>query len=153
MQLTEYLDKVSAKYEITEHRSTFTAQQMAAEEHVAGMHVAKPVVIRADDEYYMCVLPACYKVDFDALKRQLGVHEVVLADESEMAKMFTDCALGAEPPIGNIYGLLTFLDTSMADEEYIVFQGGTHEKAIRMEMIEYKRLVNPRMLSFSYPGA
>ena len=153
MQLTEYLDKVSAKYEITEHRSTFTAQQMAAEEHESGKHVAKPVVIRADDEYYMCVLPACNKVDFDALKRQLGVHEVVLAEESEMAKMFTDCALGAEPPIGNIYGLLTFLDSSMIDEEYIVFQGGTHERAIRMEMAEYRRLVNPRMLSFSYPGA
>ena len=151
MQLIEYLDKVSAKYEVSEHRSTFTAQQMAAEEHVPGRHVAKPVVIKADNEYYMCVLPACYKIDFDALKRQIGVHEVSLAEESEMAKMFADCALGAEPPIGNIFGLLTFLDSSLADQDYIVFQGGTHEKAIRMEMEEYNRLVNPRVLSFCYP--
>lgn len=152
MQLMDYLDKISARYEVTQHRPTFTAQQMAAEEHVPGMYVAKPVVVQADGEYYMCVLPACYKIDFDLLKRQLGAIDIGLVDESEMAKMFGDCALGAEPPFGNLYGLMTFLDESMADDEYIVFQGGTHENSIRMEMVEYKRLAKPRILNFSYPG-
>ena len=152
VQLMDYLDKISAKYEVTRHRPTFTAQQMAAEEHVPGMHVAKPVIISADGEYYMCVLPASYKVDFDLLKRQLGANELLLADESEMSRMFGDCALGAEPPLGNLYGLMTFMDESMADEDYIVFQGGTHENSIRMEMTEYKRLAKPRVLSFSYPS-
>ena len=67
MEVLEFLDKVSARYEVSQHRPTFTAQQMAAEEHVPGMQVAKPVIIKADEEYYMCVLPACCKVDLDAL--------------------------------------------------------------------------------------
>ena len=102
MKLIEFLDKSSAKYEVTQHRPAFSAQQMAAVEHVPGMEVAKPVVIKADGEYYMCVLPACCKVDLDVLKKHLGVEQIELARESEMAKLFSDCELGAEPPFGNL---------------------------------------------------
>lgn len=149
MEVTKFLDSSSAKYEVTQHRPTFTAQEMATEEHVPGMKVAKPVVIRADGDYYMCVLPACYKVDLKALKSQLGARQVELADESKMEKLFPDCELGAEPPFGNLYGLPTIMDKTLETDEHIVFQGGTHEKAIRMEMAEYKRLVSPQILSFS----
>ena len=150
MKLIEFLDKSSAKYEVTQHRPAFSAQQMAAAEHVPGMEVAKPVVIKADGEYYMCVLPACCKVDLDVLKKHLGVEQIELARESEMAKLFSDCELGAEPPFGNLYGLLTFMDKTLEMDEHIVFQGGTHQQAIRMAMAEYKRLAGPRILSFSY---
>lgn len=150
MKVIDYLEKSAAKYELSQHRPTFSAQQMAAEEHVPGMQVAKPVVVKADGEYIMCVLPACCKVDLDVLKRQLGTERVELADEGEMAKLFPDCALGAEPPFGSMYGLTTLLDDTLEVDEEIVFQGGTHQQAIRMAMSEYKRLVNPRVVSFSY---
>jgi Ala-tRNA(Pro) deacylase len=150
MKVLDFLDSNSARYEITEHRTTFSAQQMAAQEHVPGINVAKPVVVKADNDYLMCVLPACCKVDLDALKKQLAVSEVALADESEMAKMFTDCQLGAEPPFGKLYGLSTIMDKTLDEDEYIVFQGGTHERAIKMTLEEYKALAEPVILSFSY---
>ena len=60
--------------------------------------------IKVDDIFYMCVLPACCKIDLDALRQQIGAKHVKLADENEMAKLFPDCALGAEPPFGGMYG-------------------------------------------------
>jgi Ala-tRNA(Pro) deacylase len=150
MRVTEYLEKEGVEYEIREHRATFTAQQMAAEEHVPGMTVAKPVVIKADKDFYMCVLPACHKIDFDMLKEQLGAKQIDLADEKEMAGIFGDCALGAEPPFGNLYQLKTIMDQSLEDDDEIVFQGGTHEQAVRIAMDDYKRLVQPKILAFSY---
>lgn len=150
MKVIEFLDKSSAKYEVSHHRSVFTAQQMAAEEHVPGMNVAKPVIVNVDGEHFMCVLPACCKVDLDALKRQLGAENIKLADENEMAKLFPDCALGAEPPFGNLYGLITLMDDTLEEDEFIVFQSGTHEDAIKMDTQEFKKLVQPRMMSFSY---
>ena len=98
----------------------------------------------------MCVIPACRKVNLEALKGQLNAGCAELADESEMARLFDDCALGAEPPFGNLYNLETLMDKTLEADEYIVFQGGTHDKAIRMEMSEYKRLAEPQILSFSY---
>jgi Ala-tRNA(Pro) deacylase len=116
---------------------------MAEAEHVPGMEIAKPVLIKADGEYYMCVLPACYKVDLNVLKKHLGLKQIELVHESEMTKLFGDCELGAEPPFGNLYGLVTFMDKTLETNEHIVFQSGTHEQAVRTAMAEYKRLVTP----------
>ena len=150
MRLMELLDKEHINYRVTEHRPTFTAQNFAAEEHEPGKFVAKPVIIKADDKYLMCVLPAPFKIDFDALKRQLGAKTVALAEEKDIADIFPDCDLGAEPPFGNLYQLPTVIDKSLTRDDHIKFQGGTHERAVTMSMEDYKRLVNPTVLDFCY---
>ncbi len=66
MGVLDFLNKGGVKYEVTEHKPTFSAQQMAAAEHEPGRYVAKPVIIKADDEYLMCVLPAPCKIDLQA---------------------------------------------------------------------------------------
>ena len=150
MQTLEFLDKSGAKYEISEHRPAFTAQRMAAEEHESGKYVAKPVVCKVDDKYVMCVLPACCKVDLEALKSQLGAKSVELAEEKDLNKLFPDCDLGAEAPFGSLYDLPTIMDKALESDEHIMFQAGTHEKAVRMSMEDYLKLAKPRILDFSY---
>jgi 5-(carboxyamino)imidazole ribonucleotide mutase len=44
MRVIEFLDKSKVKYKVSQHQPTFTAQQMAAEEHEPGKYVAKPVI-------------------------------------------------------------------------------------------------------------
>jgi len=150
MRVTEFLDKSGVRYEATGHKPTFTAQGMAAEEHEPGKYVAKPVIVRADDKYIMCVLSACYRIDLRALKGQLGAKSLELADETELGQIFGDCELGAEPPFGNLYDLPTVIDKALVHDDHIVFQAGSHEKAIRMSMADYRELVAPQVLEFSY---
>lgn len=150
MQVMEFLDKAGVNYEVTEHKAVFTAQRMAAEEHESGKYVAKPVIIKAGDEYVMCVLAACCKVDLRVLKKQLGAKSVKLAEENQIGKIFPDCDLGAEPPFGNLYDLPTIMDKSLEKDDHILFQAGSHEKAIRMSMADYRKLVAPQILDFSY---
>jgi Ala-tRNA(Pro) deacylase len=150
MKVTEFLEQQQVRYELREHRASFTGQQLAAEEHEPGRFVAKPVIVRADGRFYMCVLPAPLKVDLEALKKQLGASEATLADEREMARLFADCAVGAEPPFGNLYGVETLMDKSLEKDDHLVFQSGTHETAVRMSMADYRRLARPRVLAFSY---
>ena len=150
MRVIEFLDKSEVKYELTEHKPAFTAQSMAAVEHEPGKYVAKPVIVKADGKYIMCVLSACYKIDLDALKSQLGAKSVQLADEKDIGKLFGDCELGAPPPFGNLYDLPTIIDRALEASEHIMFQAGTHEKAIRMSIADYQKLVTPRVLEFSY---
>lgn len=150
MSITEFLDKSGVNYKITEHAVVFTAQRMAAEEHEKGKFIAKPVIIKADGKYMMCVLSACCKINFNALKSQLGADMIELADEKEIAKLFPDCSLGAEPPFGNLYDLPTIVDKDLCSDDHITFQAGTHEEAIHMSMADYRELVKPRVLEFSY---
>ena len=62
MRVIELLDKSAVRYEVTEHPPAFTAQQMAAAEHEPGKYVAKPVIVKADGKYMMCVLSACTRL-------------------------------------------------------------------------------------------
>ena len=150
MRVIEFLDKSKVKYKVTKHETAFTAQQMAAVEHEPGKYVAKPVVVKADGEYVMCVLPACYKIDLKALKSQLGAKSVTLAEEKDIGRIFDDCELGAEPPFGSLYDLPTVMDKTLEKDDHITFQGGSHEKTIRMSMDDYQKLVAPKVLEFSY---
>jgi len=150
MRVIKFLKKSKVKYEVTKHKPAFSAQEMAAVEHEPGKYVAKPVIVRADGKYVMCVLSACYKIDMRALKKQLGAKKVSLAEEKEMGKLFDDCDLGAEPPFGNLYDLPTVIDKALEKDDHITFQAGSHEKAIRMSMDDYRKLVNPQVLEFSY---
>jgi len=150
MQITEYLDQKKVKYQVCSHRPAFTAQQIAAEEHVSGMDVAKPVIVQADGKYYMCVLPACCKVDLEMLRGHLRAGEVQLADEKEMAKLFPDCELGAEPPFGNLFNLPTIMDDTLGKDGFIVCQSGKHDQAVRINLQDYEKLVHPKVVHFSY---
>jgi len=148
MRVKKFLDESGVSYETTKHQLAFTAQQMAAQEHEPGKYVAKPVIVRADGECMMCVLPACSRIDLRALKKQLGAKSVELVEEKDIGKFFPDCELGAEPPFGNLYDMTTIIDEDLAKDDHIVFQAGTHEKAIRMSMDDYRQLVAPKILEF-----
>jgi len=150
MEVLEFLKKSGVRYEVTEHKPAFTAQSMAAVEHEPGKYVAKPVIVKADGKYVMCVVSANHKIDLRTLKSQLPAKSVELATEEDMEKIFGDCELGAEPPFGNLYDLPTIMDKALEGDDHIMFQGGTHEKAIRISMDDYRKLVAPKLLEFSY---
>jgi Ala-tRNA(Pro) deacylase len=150
MRVTEYLDKSAIPYDVTEHLPTFTAKQMAAIKHEPGKFVAKPVIVKVDGKHMMCVLSANNKIDLGALKTRLGADSIELADEREIGKIFDDCELGAEPPFGNLYDLPTIMDKALVDDDHILFQAGTHKEAIQMSMDDYRKLVEQKVLEFSY---
>jgi len=150
MNLTQYLKQNRVAFELHKHRPTFTAQQMAAVEHIPGMNVAKPVVVKADGEYYMCVLPACYKIDLELLRRQLGAEEIRLVEENDLANIFPDCELGAEPPFGMMFGLTTILEQSLESKHFIVCQTGKHDESVRLTMKDFQRLEKPKVIPFGF---
>jgi Ala-tRNA(Pro) deacylase len=150
MRVMEFLDKSGVTYEVREHAPVFSAQGLAATEHEHGRCVAKPVIVRADGQYVMCVLPAPQKIDLGRLKEQLGAKDAELADEDQIGKLFPDCELGAEPPFGNLYDLPTLMEKTLEEDDHIMFQAGTHDNAIRMSMADYRKLVEPRVLEFAF---
>ncbi|HPD46545.1 MAG TPA: YbaK/EbsC family protein [Anaerohalosphaeraceae bacterium] len=150
MEVIDVLDREAVHYETSTHRPVYTAQEVAQEEHVSGRNVAKCVVVNADGRDYVCVLPACCKIDLEALRSVLEADHVELVDEARMAELFEDCEVGAEPPFGSFYGLPTIMDDRLEQSDFIVFQGGRHDRAIRMDMPSYLRIERPRIFSFSY---
>jgi Ala-tRNA(Pro) deacylase len=153
LNLQSLLDDLGVNYRVSHHPTAYTAQMLAEIEHVPGRKVIKPVVVQADGEFVMCALPACYRVDLDELKQQLQASVVRLVDEPKLTELFPDCEVGAEPPIGRMYGMTTLMDESLVADDRVTFQAGTHEDAVTMSLAEYRRVAQPEIAHFGRPVA
>ena len=146
-RLRSFLDSRHAEYTLTKHANAFTAREVAAAEHLPPREVAKTVVIFGDGTYHMIVVPASKLVDLIEVRPTLGLAQVRLAREEELGMLFPDCELGAMPPLGPLYGFPVYLDASLAGEDTIAFNAGTHREVIHMKTSEFRRLVSPSIVS------
>jgi Ala-tRNA(Pro) deacylase len=148
-KLKEFLDTHKIKYVAIRHSSAYTAQEVAASAHISGKELAKTVMVQVDGKMAMAVLPACQMVNFDVLRKAAGAGVVGLADEDEFKGMFPECEIGAMPPFGNLYGMDVFVSESLAEDDEIAFNAGSHIELIRLSFEDFERLVRPRILPFA----
>jgi len=147
-QLIDCLKENKVDYEILHHPEAVTAQRIAQAEHVKGRHHAKIVMVKSGEQHLMTVLPADHQIDLKKLKKAVG-KAVSLDSEQEFKPLFPDCAVGAMPPFGNLYGVPTYVDKSLSQEEYIVFEAGTHTDAIKLSYRDYEKIAKPRVEDFA----
>jgi Uncharacterized conserved protein len=143
-RLIECLDDNKVRYEVLQHPEAVSAQRIAQAEHVKGRHHAKVVIVKAGDAHLMMVLPADHHIDLEKVEKAVG-KPVSLGKEQEFKSFFPDCAIGAMPPFGNLYGLPTYVDWDLAEQDYIVFEAGTHTDAIKMSYRDYEKIVKPKV--------
>jgi Ala-tRNA(Pro) deacylase len=150
-KLKEFLDNSLVPYEVLTHPLAFTAQQLAAVQHVKGKQLAKVVVARSGSEFIMIVLPAPYHVGLQRARAVTGRQDLEIAHESEFASLFAGCEPGAMPPFGNLYNVPVWVDESLAQDEEIVFNACTHTEAIKMKYSDFARLVHPTVAKLRMP--
>ena len=149
-KLKDFLDKHGIEYISITHSKVFTAQKIAASSHIPGKELAKTVMVKIDDKMAMAVLPAPYRVDFELLKAALGAKKVELAQEKEFKDIFPNCEIGAMPPFGNLWDLGVFVAESLAEDKEIAFNAGSHTELIKMKFSDFKKLVNPVIIKYSF---
>jgi Ala-tRNA(Pro) deacylase len=141
----EYLESSGVAFDHHVHPTAYTAQEVAASLHVPATEIAKTVVIKADGALLLAVLAANRQVNLDHLSFVTRSENMRLATEKEFTDAFPSCEVGAMPPFGNLFGLTTYCDTSLAQNESIEFNAGSHNDTIRMAFDDFKRLARPTM--------
>ena len=141
-QLIDCLAQNKVQYEILRHSEAVTAQRIAQAEHIKGRHQAKVVMLRSGDQHLMVVLSADHHIDLERTEKAIG-KPVSLGKEDDFRALFPDSVIGAMPPFGNLYGLQTYVDKHLAEQDYIVFEAGTHTDAIKMSYSDYAKIVKP----------
>ena len=104
-KVQEFLEINQVSFKHTVHPLAYTAREVASAEHLPPRDVAKVVIVSADNEYQMVVLPANRALDLSELRTSLGMCHARLATEQEIGHLFPDCDLGAMPPFGNLYNM------------------------------------------------
>lgn len=148
-RLKDFLDREGVKYVTIAHSPAYAAQDIAQAAHIEGKDFAKTLIVKIDGRLAMAVLPASEKLDLAQLKKAAGAKHVSLAFESEFAKWFPGCEPGAMPPFGNLYGMEVFVAKSLAADEQIAFNAGSHAELVRTAYKDFERLVQPMVAAIS----
>ena len=149
-KLCDFLDSHYIKYTVISHSLAYTAQGIATLTHVSGKKLAKTVIVKIDGILAMAVVPASLHVDIDRLRKLVGARSVEIASEREFRDAFSDCETGAMPPFGNLYDMAVYADESLAENEEIIFNAGTHRELVRMAWEDLVRLVDPILAPLTY---
>jgi len=145
----EFLDMSRICYAHTRHSIAYTALETAFAEHISPHKLAKTVVYATAQGYGLAVLPADTVISMRTLGAYLNDPNVRLATEHEMKQLFPDCEVGATPPLGNLFHLPVIVDSGVAEQEFIAFNGGTHRDVFHMAYTDFDRLVRPAVGNFA----
>jgi Ala-tRNA(Pro) deacylase len=145
-RLKQFLDEHQIKYVVISHSVAYTAQGIAALAHIPGKELAKTVIVKIDDKFAMAVVTASRQVDLVLLKKAARAKHVELASELEFKSKFPDCETGAMPPFGNLYDMPVFADVTLAKDEEIAFNAGSHRELVRLAWADFEKLVRPQVV-------
>lgn len=148
MRLVKLLQKQQIEYETYEHKPVFTSKEAARVRNTRLEEGAKALVMFADSEPLMVVVPANLKVDSKAFKKLFGVKDLAMAIE-EQVRQVTGVEIGAVPPFGNLFNLPTYIDEKLKLNESIVFSAGRHTHSVRLREVDFEKLVKPIVGSFT----
>ncbi|WP_233610001.1 aminoacyl-tRNA deacylase [Corallococcus sp. AB049A] len=150
--IQSYLRRHRVPFERYAHARAVSAMELVDALNVPGWRVAKSVIVLADRQPWIVVVPALTTVDLRQVRHTLGVRTTRLAAESEFADHFPDCETGAEPPFGELYGLPVAMDEALSVNERLLFRAGSHKEALEMRFQDFARLEWPLVASFIHPA-
>ena len=152
-RLKTFLQSSKAGYTMAKHPVVYTAQEIAAAQHVSGKSLAKCVLVKTDKGPVLAVLPATVLIDFKKLKSAVGAKSLSLAKEADIKERFPDVEVGAMSPFGNLYDVPVVVDRSLSERDEIVFNGGTHTDTIKMRYRDVVALAKAKLGAFGQAPA
>jgi Ala-tRNA(Pro) deacylase len=145
-KMTEFLEERGVPYTNIRHPAAFKSAEIAEAVQLDRHQFAKTVVVVIDGEMSLVVVPANTRLALSELRDMFQTTQIRLATEDEFTDVFPDCALGAMPPFGNLYGLPVYVEAGLAEQPEIAFNAGTHTEVIKMSYADFERLGQPLVL-------
>jgi Ala-tRNA(Pro) deacylase len=145
-RLKAWLADKKVAFELLEHAPVFTSEEAAAVRGTPLASGAKALICKADDQFVMFVLPADRKLASKQVRQQ-AVRSLRFATREEVLEL-TGLTPGSIPPFGSLFGLKTFCDRRLSENEQINFNAGDHAVSIKMTYDDYVRAEQPQLGNF-----
>jgi len=162
-KLLKYLDEKKYKYEIIEHKTTYTAFDTARttqkqEKKVKPEEIAKALVVKMDKDYVVALIPASKRLDKKKLLKFINTAKkknkekicksIDLAKEAWMKKNISG-RVGATSPFRELIKLDIYIDAILAKQKNIYVGSGEYEYSIKVPIKQYLKSEQPLKGSFS----
>ncbi|MCX6763322.1 MAG: YbaK/EbsC family protein [Candidatus Moranbacteria bacterium] len=172
-KIAKYLGDAKYKYELVEHKTTYTAWDTSQTEKVKPQEVAKALIMKADNDYVLALIPANRNLDKQKLLKVInaqkkknvhpveyrgavsrqggifhGVKKIDFAKEAWMKKNLLG-KVGATPPFGKMMNLEIYADNLLLKNKKIYLGSGKYTLSIRVNTSQYLKIESPVKGSFS----
>ncbi|MGA3112462.1 MAG: YbaK/EbsC family protein [Candidatus Bathyarchaeia archaeon] len=135
-------------YQLYEHQPVYTSKEAAQVRGVELKTGCKSMILKKKcGGFVLANIAADRKIDFKALEFHLGT-KLSFASREEVLKV-TNCESGSVPPFGALFGLPTFLDPSVLENESVNFNIGSLTKSVKISREDLLKLMNPTIVKFS----
>jgi prolyl-tRNA editing enzyme YbaK/EbsC (Cys-tRNA(Pro) deacylase) len=152
-KLVKYLEKAGVKHSILEHKTVYTAYDTAATMGKKLNEVVKTLLVAADKDYYLAVLPADHNLDFKKLTAHISkvtgkkVKAVKIPGEEIMGKLLKVKA-GAMSAFGGLHKLPLVIEKNLLKTKNAVFASGSFNHSVEMAVKDFVKLENAALGSF-----
>ena len=146
-KIIKLFDTIGIKYETQHHEPTRTSE-IAAKVRGVSLHAgAKAIVTKGDKTgaNYLFVMPADMKLWGSRAKQACG-ESVGFAQNPEEV---TGCVPGSVPPFGSLFGLKTFVDPHLAENEIIHFNAGSLTDSVSMRYQDWLAIEKPTVVEIA----
>jgi len=161
-KIIDYLKKKKYKFEIVEHKTTYTAYDTARTTQKQGKKVKseeiiKALVVKADKDHFLALVPAVKRLDkkkllktINALKKknkEKSLKSLDLAKEAWMKKNIPG-KVGATPPFKELLKIDIYIDAVLAKQKNLYVGSGEYEYSIKLAAKQYLKNEMPMKGNF-----
>src|SRR5579863_2451939 len=134
--ITKLLDQTKVKYKVLEHKVVYTAHDAAQTTKKKLGEIAKVVLVKADKDFVLIVLPAGKYVDFKGIKKALKAKKVSMANEKDITK-YLKTKVGLLHPFGSEYNMRTLLDKATAKGKKMIASAGSYTHSVELALKDF----------------
>ena len=140
-KVLNFLEKERAKHEAVKHKTVYTAFDRAATLKVPEKIVGKTLVMRVDKKVALVLIPANKNLDISKLGKTAKAKKINFIKEAWIKKNLKGVKIGAIPPLGNLWGLPTFIDKSLVSLPKIILNSGDYSLSIKLKGTALRKLI------------
>ena len=148
-RLRTFLQTQHVSFREVAHEVTLTSEDSAAARGEPLRIGGKALVIKANKEFRLFVLPADRKFDSSKVKKQLGVKKMRFATREELLEL-TGLVPGSVPPFGEpILPLPLYVDEAVKQNDRIAFNAGSLTTSFILAIEDYVRVARPEFMQLT----
>lgn len=147
-KLLKYLEKAGVDHNILEHKTVYTAIDAAATMKKKLNEIAKSLLVKADKDYYLVLLPADNDVDFEKLKKVIGKKnqkdiKTIKIPGEKIVENALKVKAGSLTAFGKMHKLAIVADKKFEKLKKAVFASGSNNHSIEMAIKDFFTIEEP----------
>jgi len=127
-KIMQILNDSNVSFELFEHEPVFTCEQAAKVRGTTPAEGIKCMLIKGNDKFFLVMTRGDKRLNLKKIASLTGAKKIRFANDEEIEKIAL-CKKGCVHPFCDVK---TFVDTALAETEFIEFNPGVHTKTVKI---------------------